>query len=40
MKSKKRLATEERSTLRKAQEVRFASEFRAADRAARHSSKS
>ncbi|MDV2685870.1 YfhE family protein [Alkalihalophilus sp. As8PL] len=40
MESKKRHATEERSTLRKAQEVRFASEFRAADRAARRASKS
>lgn len=35
MESKKRRAEEERSTLRKAQEVRYAAEFRAADRAAR-----
>ncbi|MBP3952372.1 YfhE family protein [Bacillus suaedae] len=37
MESKKRRAQEERSTLRKAQEVNFASEFKAADRAARRS---
>ena len=33
--SKKRRIQEEHSTLRKAQEVRYASEFKAADRAAR-----
>ncbi|MFA9458972.1 YfhE family protein [Halalkalibacter sp. APA_J-10(15)] len=35
MESKKRRAQEERRTLRKAQEVKFGSEFKAADRAAR-----
>ncbi|NEU31873.1 YfhE family protein [bacterium LRH843] len=34
MESKKRRAQEERSTLRKAQEVRYAREFKRADRVA------
>ncbi|WP_332691481.1 YfhE family protein [Halalkalibacter lacteus] len=37
MESKKRRAQEERSTLRKAQEVRYGSEFKAADRIANRS---
>ncbi|WP_148296901.1 YfhE family protein [Halalkalibacter akibai] len=37
MESKKRRAQDERKTLRKAQEVNYGSEFKAADRAANRS---